>query len=362
MDREAARAFVYQALPARVLFGAGRRADVAEEVARLGCERPLIVTTREQHALADQIAAQFDPESSSRFTDATMHTPWHVTERALETVQRAGADCVVAIGGGSSIGLSKAIALQTDLPQIVLPTTYAGSEVTPIIGETRDGEKRTQRTPKVLPEVVIYDVELTLTLPVAMSASSGLNAIAHAVEALYAADANPITSLMAEEGIAALAGSLPEVMRTPSSVDARRIAQYGAWLCGTCLGAVGMGLHHKICHVLGGSFDLPHAQTHAVMIPHVAAYNADAAPHAMERIARALKAQNAWSGLHDLARSLDAPLSLEALGMPQEGIDRTIELVMQNAYSNPRAPDARALRIMLARAFKGEAPERIESS
>ncbi|SAK60105.1 iron-containing alcohol dehydrogenase [Caballeronia hypogeia] len=360
MDRHA-QAFVYEPLPARVLFGAGRRADVAAEVARLGCSRPLIVTTPEQRAWSDEIAAAFDPASTGRFTDAAMHTPWHVTVRALDAVERARADCVIAIGGGSAIGLSKAIVLQTDLPQIVLPTTYAGSEVTPIIGETRDGEKRTQRTRKVLPQVVIYDVELTMTLPPAMSAASSFNAIAHAVEALYAADGNPITSLMAEEGIASLAGALPEVMRAPSSIDARRIAQYGAWLCGTCLGAVSMGLHHKICHVLGGSFDLPHAHTHAVMISHIAAYNADAAPVAMQRIARALNAPDAWTGLYELARGLNVPLSLEALGMPEDGVDRAIELITQNAYLNPRQPDPRALRVMLARAWRGERPVRIES-
>ncbi|CAB3810033.1 maleylacetate reductase [Paraburkholderia fynbosensis] len=359
MDRHA-QTFAYEPLPARVLFGAGRRADVADEVARLGCARPLIVTSPEQHTRGDDIAAAFDPASASRFSDAAMHTPWHVTVRALDAVARGRTDCLIAIGGGSAIGLAKAIALQTDLPQIVLPTTYAGSEVTPIIGETRDGEKRTQRTRKVLPEVVIYDVELTSTLPPAMSAASGLNAIAHAVEALYAADGNPITSLMAEEGIASLAGALPEIMRAPSSIDARRIAQYGAWLCGTCLGAVSMGLHHKICHALGGSFDLPHAQTHAIMIAHVAAYNADAAPVAMMRIARALNAQDAWTGLHELARALNVPLSLEAIGMPEDGIDLAIERITQNAYSNPRTPDASTLRVMLTRAWNGEPPARVE--
>ncbi|AET92649.1 iron-containing alcohol dehydrogenase [Burkholderia sp. YI23] len=353
MTREV-HAFVYSALPSRVIFGAGRRADVAAELARLGCARPLIVTTHDQRMLGEALAHPF--RDASLFSDATMHTPWEVTQRALHEIGRTRADCVIAIGGGSSIGLSKALALQTDLPQIVLPTTYAGSEVTPIIGETRDGEKRTQRTPKVLPEVVIYDVELTLSLPLAMSVASGLNAIAHAVEALYAEDRNPITSMMAEEAIASLAKALPDIAHTSDSIDARRLAQYGAWLGGTCLGMVGMGLHHKICHVLGGTFDLPHAQTHAVMLAHVVAYNAAAAPHAMTSIARALHTKDAWSGLHDLAKSLGAPLSLAALGMPEAGIDHALELVMRNAYSNPRAPEARALRIMLERAWKGLPP------
>ncbi|MGF6744091.1 maleylacetate reductase [Paraburkholderia atlantica] len=353
-------AFTYNALPARVIMGAGKREEVAAEVGRLNCARPLIITTRDQAALGEDIARRFDAQQVSRFADATMHTPWPVTQRALEVVQDSRIDCVIAIGGGSSIGLSKAIALRTGLPQIVLPTTYAGSEVTPIIGETRDGEKHTQRTLDVLPEVVIYDVELTLSLPVALSSASGLNAIAHAVEALYAADANPITSLMAEEGIAALANSLPHIVQAPDSIQARGVAQYGAWLCGTCLGTVGMGLHHKICHVLGGTFDLAHAPTHAVMISHVTAYNAFSTPSSMARIARALKARDAWTGLYDLATNLDLPVSLEALGMPETGIDLAVQLIMQNIYSNPRAPDAAALRSMLRRAWKGLPPQPIE--
>ncbi|MCP3712435.1 maleylacetate reductase [Paraburkholderia sp. CNPSo 3274] len=350
-------AFTYDALPARVVMGAGKCNEAAAEAARMGCTRPFVVTTRDQAALGEEIANLFDRTSDSRFAEAAMHTPWGVTQRALGAAQRSGADCVIAIGGGSSTGLSKAIALRTKLPQIVLPTTYAGSEMTPIIGETRDEQKHTQRTLEVLPEVVIYDGELTLSLPVALSVASGLNAIAHAVEALYAADANPVTSLMAEEGIAALAESLPRIVQSPRSVEARRLAQYGAWLCETCLGAVGMGLHHKICHVLGGTFDLAHAQTHAVMIPHVVAYNAHAASSAMTRIARALGARHAWTGLYELGVELDAPRSLRALGMPEAGIDRAMELIMKNTCSNPRAPDVRALGHMPRQALEGLPPE-----
>jgi maleylacetate reductase len=353
-------AFTYDALPTRVIMGAGKRKDVAAESERLGCTRPLIVTTLEQAALGEEIARQFDAGSATLFAGAAMHTPWDVTQRALDAARNTRADCVVVIGGGSSIGLSKAIALRTKLPQIVLPTTYAGSEVTPIVGETRDGQKHTQRTLEVLPEIVIYDVEFTLTLPIALTVASGLNAIAHGVEALYAADANPVTSLMAEEGIAALAESLPRIVQSPQSIEARRLAQYGAWLCGTCLGTVAMGLHHKICHVLGGTFNLAHAQTHAVMIPHVVAYNAHAASHAMTRIVRALNARHAWAGLYQLAVDLDAPRSLEALGMPESGIDRAVELIMQNTYSNPRAPDVHALGHMLRQAWQGVPPEPIE--
>ncbi len=204
------------------------------------------------------------------------------------------------MGGGSTTGLGKAIALRTDLPQIVLPTTYAGSEMTPILGETRDSAKTTLRDPKVLPEVVIYDVELTLGLPASVSAASGMNAIAHAVEALYARDRNPLISLAGEEGVAALARALPKILDAPRDHEARSEALYGAWLCGVCLGTVGMALHHKLCHALGGSFGLPHAETHAIVLPHAAAYNAPAAPAALACVARALGTDDAARGLDDL--------------------------------------------------------------
>lgn len=262
----------------------------------------------------------------------------------------------MAIGGGSTIGLGKAIALRTDLPQIVVPTTYAGSEATPIIGETQDGRKITQRSMKVLPEVIIYDVGLTLTLPPALSATSGMNAIAHAVEALYTQDANPVTSMMAEQGIQSLAHSLPAIMRNPRDAAGRSSALLGAWLCGVCLGSVGMALHHKLCHTLGGSFNLPHAETHTVVLPHAAAYNLPAAPQAMAQVARALGAGDAPQGLFDLARSLGAPTALRDIGMRESDLDRAAELATASPYWNPRAIDRAAIRALLDDAFFGRPP------
>jgi maleylacetate reductase len=208
------------------------------------------------------------------------------------------------------------------LHQIVVRTTYAGSEMTPILRETRDGAKTTIRSGKVPPETVIYDIDLTMTLPPALTATSGINAIAHAVEALYAQDANPIVSLMAKEGIAALARALPRLAEHPRDREARSDALYGAWLCGVCLGAVGMALHHKLCHTLGGSFDLPHAERHTVVLPHAVAYNARAAPAAMKRISPALGTRSAPLGLHRLAKLLHAPTALRELGMPEDGVAR----------------------------------------
>jgi maleylacetate reductase len=259
----------------------------------------------------------------------------------------------VAVGGGSTTGLGKALALRTDLPQIVLPTTYAGSEMTPILGETKDGVKLTQRTLKVLPEVVIYDVDLTLGLPSSIASTSGMNAMAHAVEALYAKDGNPMISLIAEEGMAVLGRALPRIVEDPRDCQARSDALYGAWLCGICLGSVGMALHHKLCHILGGAFNLPHAETHTILLPYVTSYNTPAAPDAMRRVARALGAADAAQGLHDLARRLGAKRALRELGMPEEGIDRAVETTMATPHWNPRPLDATAIRALLRDAWSG---------
>ncbi len=270
--------FVYNGLPTRVVFGSGTSARVGEEARRIGVKRPLVLSTPEQKNEAQALAAKLGMDVAGVFSGATMHTPVDVTEKALEIVAETKADGTIALGGGSTTGLGKAIALRTDLPQIVLPTTYAGSEMTNILGETSEGRKKTLRSPKVQPEVVIYDVELTFTLPPRLSATSGMNAIAHAVEGLYAEDRNPIVTLMALEAIRAMAEGLPAILEKPRDRAARAKTLYGAWLCGTVLGSVGMALHHKLCHVLGGSFDLPHAETHTVVLPHVVSFNARAVP------------------------------------------------------------------------------------
>jgi maleylacetate reductase len=349
--------FVYEALPARVLFGFGTFGRLPEEVARLGLERALVLATPQQADEAERIAATLGMRSVGTFAGATMHTPVEVTDAALEVVRERGVDGVVAVGGGSTTGLAKAIALRTDLPQIVVPTTYAGSEMTPILGETKDGLKTTQRTLKVLPEVVIYDVDLTLTLPPALSGTSGVNAIAHAVEALYARDANPIVSLMAEDGVARLAGALPTIVKDPTDRAARSDALYGAFLCGVCLGSVGMALHHKLCHTLGGTFDLPHAETHTAVLPHALAYTAPAAEGAMARLRRALGTEDPALALWELAGRIGARRALKDLGMPAEGIDKAADLALANPYWNPRPLERQAIRDLIARAYEGERPQ-----
>jgi len=350
------RIFQYTANPARVIFGAGTLSQLPDEVGRLGLSRVLVLATPEQEAGAQSLAGKLGARAAGVFSGARMHTPEETTEQAMAKAAEIRADGLVAVGGGSTTGLAKAIALRTNLPQIVAPTTYAGSEMTPILGETRAGKKTTLTSPRVLPEVVIYDVELTLSLPVAISVASGMNAIAHAVEALYARETNPIVSMMAEEAIAAMARSLPTIAKDPKEMDARGEALYAAWLAGVCLGSVGMALHHKLCHTLGGLFGLPHAETHAAVLPHALAYNAPAAPEAIARINRALGPRNAPSALFELAKSLAAKMALRDLGMPDDGVDRTVELALTNPYWNPRPLEREPLRTMLQNALEGRSP------
>ncbi|MBL8384364.1 MAG: maleylacetate reductase [Burkholderiales bacterium] len=348
--------FVYSSHPGRVVFGAGALAHLEREVGLLGAQRALVLCTPEQRAAAEEVARRLGPRCAGIFDRAAMHVPVETARAAREAAARLGADCAVAIGGGSTTGLGKAIALESSLPILAIPTTYAGSEMTAIYGVTEDGQKKTGRDPRVLPRTVIYDPELTLDLPTGLSAVSGMNAIAHAVEALYAVDANPVISLVAEEGIRALAAGLPALMTAPRDLAARADALYGAWLCGIALNGCAMALHHKLCHTLGGSFNLPHAETHTVVLPHAVAYNAPAAPAAMRRIAAALGAAGAAAGLIDLERRLGTPRSLAAIGMPADGLDRAADLAVAAPYPNPRPLERAAIRALLDDAYHGRAP------
>jgi alcohol dehydrogenase class IV len=342
----------------RVRFGAGSLALLADEIGRLGAKRALVLCSPEQAASADKVAGLLGPRAVGVFAKAVMHVPIETAREARDLARRLDADCAVAIGGGSTTGLGKAIALESGLPIIAIPTTYAGSEMTPIYGLTEGGVKKTGRDARVLPKSVIYDPELTLSLPLGLSIESGLNAIAHAAEGLYATDGNPILALMAEEGIRAMADALPRLQTAPQDPAARSDALYGAWLCGVVLAHAGMALHHKLCHTLGGSFNLPHAATHTVILPHALAYNAAAAPQAMAALARALGGADgdAAAALHELERRLGAPTALKDIGMPEDGLDRAADLAVQAAYPNPRPLERGAIRALLQRAHEGAPP------
>lgn len=340
----------------RVVFGAGLRTTIASEVTRLGAAKALVLATPQQCDAALEIAETLGGLAVGVFCKAAMHTPVHVTQEALAHVKEVGADCLIAIGGGSTTGLGKAIAYRTDLPQITIPTTYAGSEATPILGQTEDGIKTTLSDPRVLPEVILYDPELVKTLPLTMTVTSSLNAMAHAAEALYATDRTPETTTLAIGGLKAFVDGLPKVMADPSNLKAREETQRGAWACGTVLGQVGMALHHKLCHTLGGSFDLPHAETHAVILPHAIAYNARATAAQLQPICDLLGGDNAGTALHTFAKSLNAPTSLRDLGLREEDLDRAADLATTKPYPNPQPVTRDDIRALLQAAWAGDAP------
>lgn len=343
-------------LPVRVKFGTAIRKTIADEVRRLGASRALVLSTPQQSDAALEIAELLGPLAAGVFCKAEMHTPVNVTQAAMLHVGETKADCLVAIGGGSTTGLGKAIAYRNDLPQIVIPTTYAGSEATSILGQTENGVKTTLSDASVLPEVILYDPELVTGLPVAMTVTSALNAMAHAAEALYATDQTTDTTMLAIDGLVAFAEGLPKVIENPTDLAAREATLQGAWACGTVLGQVGMALHHKLCHTLGGSFNLPHAETHAIVLPHAIAYNARAASAELQPICDLLGGDNAGLALHDFAKKMGAPLALRDLGLKESDLDRAAEIATQKPYPNPRPVTRDDIRALLQAAWAGDTP------
>jgi maleylacetate reductase len=343
--------FTYTALPVHVVFGTGTATQVRAEVERLGRSRVLLLA---RPGRADAVEKALGSMVVGRFAGAAMHTPVEVTERALEVLRKVDADCVVAVGGGSATGLAKALAVRTGVDQVILPTTYAGSEVTPVLGETREDVKTTRSSPDILPETVIYDVDLSRDLPWSVAVTSAVNALAHAVEALYSPDANPVVDGMALDAIGRLARGLRG--GAAENPEDREDLLHGAWLAGMCLGAVGMGLHHKLCHTLGGSFDLPHAPTHTVVLPHAMAYNAAHAPDAMRRIADVLGAAYAPAAVHDLVVTAGGPTSLRELGLAEADLDRAASLATERPYPNPSPLTRDGIRVLLQHAWAGDRP------
>ncbi len=355
--------FVYEALPGRVVFGTGAaRGALAAEIEGLGARRALLISTETEAALADELAAPLGDRVVDRFTGVRPHVPVPVAEAARRQASECGADVLLSVGGGSTTGTAKAVALTSGLPIVAVPTTYAGSEVTPVWGLTENGEKVNGTDRVVLPRVVIYDPELTYSLPVGLSTVSGLNAMAHCVEAFWAPGRSPIASLMAAEGIGALVRGLRMLAGAASDGAPLAVARsellYGAYLSGTAFATTGSGLHHKICHALGGLFNLPHAETHAVVLPYVLAFNEPAlAAPVVESLARAFESASPLAGLLGFERGLEVPRSLAALGMPEAGIEQAAAVVVTRVPAdNPRSVEPKDLVALLRRAWEGVDP------
>lgn len=358
---DAIQPFVYTASPVRVIFHAGSIKCLDAELDRLSVCRPLLLSTPQQADDVSALSKYLHPTKTATttrvFAEAAMHTPVEITARAVEYALQVHADSLVSLGGGSTIGLGKALASRMGLPHICIPTTYAGSEMTPILGETENGVKTTKSDPSILPSVVIYDVHLTMTLPASMSATSGVNSIAHAIEALYSPSGNPIITLLALECIRCLAIALPALQENPHDLTARTSAQYGAWLGGLCLGSVGMCLHHKLCHTLGGSFNMPHAETHTVVLPHAIAYNSThIPPQVMASLATVLPESNgdAVAGLNALLHKLKVERSLRAFGFREADIETAAEIATSKSYPNPRPVERAPMIELIRRVWAGE--------
>ena len=348
--------FEHDSLPQRVVFGAGRVAEVGNELEALSLRRILLVATRSAKGTADDLAAGLGSQVAARVHEVVQHVPVAEVANAVALARRHDVDGLVTVGGGSATGLGKAIAVETGLPLVTVPTTYSGSEATPIFGVTGE-RKRTGRDPRALPRTVVYDPVLTTSMPAHVTATSGLNAVAHAAEAMWARAAEPVADLFASEALRLLASSLPAAVRAPGDVLARTNALYAAYLAGSALAAAGTALHHTLCHVIGGEHRLGHGDLHAVLLPYVAAYNAPAAPAAMGRIAAALGTTDTPSGLRALAEVLGAPTSLAGLGLPRQALDDAVErTVVALGDRNPRPTDARSLRHMLDDAYVGSPP------
>ena len=348
--------FVHDNLPQRVCFGSGAAAThIHREIARLGGSRIMVISSERDASQAEKITAEVPVVL--RYHDVVMHVPVEVAERGRVAAAAAGADVVVAIGGGSTTGLAKAIAMTSGLPIIAVPTTYAGSEATAVWGLTTGDVKTTGTDLTVLPKVVVYDATLTLTLPVNMSVASGLNALAHCIDSLWAPKADPINATLATEGIRSLAAGLPRVVADPADLSGREHTLYAAYVSAVAFASAGSALHHKICHVLGGRYNLPHAQTHATVLPYVLAFNGPAAPEAESRIAEALGTETALEGLQALRAKLDAPRALRDYGLAESDIPGAAEAITASVPpSNPRPVSAADLERLLRAAWAGADP------
>jgi alcohol dehydrogenase class IV len=349
--------FVHDTLPQRVSFGSGEAAAHLErEVAELGASRVMVIASKREMDIADSITGNL--RVLLRYDDVVMHVPVEVAARGREAAAQHKVDAIVSVGGGSTTGLAKAIALTTGLPVVAVPTTYAGSEATAVWGLTESDRKTTGTDPRVLPKVIVYDAALTLTLPVPISVASGLNALAHCVDAMWAPKADPINAALAAEGIRALAEGLPKVVTDPSGIDGREYALYAAYLSAVAFASAGSALHHEICHVLGGAYNLPHAQTHAIVLPYVLAFNGPAAPEAAHRIAAAFGTNRAIDGLEDLRREIGAPHALRDYGFAEDAIPEAAEAILPAVPpSNPRPVTVADLERLLRAAWSGADPK-----
>ncbi len=356
-------AFRHRTLPQRVTFAAEAMPEaVAAEAEELGASRLMLIASDRESAQADRIAEQVPVVL--RHDEVVMHVPVDVAGRARAAAAGSGADMLVSIGGGSATGLAKAVARDTGLPIVAVPTTYSGSEATNVWGLTDNGIKTTGVDDRVLPAAVVYDATLLTSLPRELTVASALNALAHCVDSMWGPRTDPIDQALAQEGIRALAAGLTGFADAVGDERLAGIEQtlYGAYLAAVSFASAGSGMHHKICHVLGGMFGLPHAQTHAVVLPYVLAFNAPNAPGAERRIAQAFGSATAGAGLSALRHTLDAPVALKDYGMPEAGIAEAVTPIMAAIPAgNPTPVTTDSLTALLRAAWSGDDPDAVRA-
>jgi maleylacetate reductase len=348
--------FSHENLPQTIHFGAGEaQPNIAFALEELAATRVMLIASGSSREMAHRITAG---QPIVAFHDEVVrHVPLDVAERARAVAAEHEVDAIVSVGGGSATGLAKAIALTSEVPVVAVPTTYAGSEATSVWGMTDAGRKTTGSDWRVLPRTVVYDPELTLGLPVAISVASGLNALAHCIDALWAQRADPINRALALDAVRALDQGLPAVVARPGDLDGREQLLYASYLAGAAFASAGSGLHHKICHVLGGMYDLPHAETHAVVLPYVLAFNGPAALDEERMLAAAFGADTAVAGLERLRTSVGAPRALRDYGLAEADlVDAAKAILPAVPAGNPRIVTVESLVALLRAAWEGADP------
>lgn len=349
--------FVYKALPWNIVFGAGALERLCRELAKLGLNGALVISTPEQQDSGAEVLQLLGKTAAGHFSDAKMHVPAATLAAATEAARRVKADCTVAIGGGSTTGLGKALAVREDLPNVAIPTSYAGSEMTDIWAITEADRKVTARDFRAVPVLTIYDPELTLSMPAPFAAVSGLNALAQAVVNVATDKPNPIVASMALEGVRALVNALPVIIADPKNIKARTDALYGASMAGAALGTGTTGLHHRLCHTFGGTFGMPHAETHAILLPHSVAFNAHAASKGTRRVASAMGVNDAALGIYELSKALGAPQALRDIGVAETDLDNAADVTCEAPIDNPETVTRPKVRTLLQNAYLGLPPD-----
>jgi maleylacetate reductase len=364
--------WVHTGFAQQIHFGRGTLARVRAIVRDLGGRRVMLVTTRSraESAEARRLVTGLGPVVESVFAEARAHVPTAVVQAALQQARRDGVDTIVSFGGGSCADLGKAVCYFTEqeagtpgasffdrpaLPHIAVPTTYSGAEVTPYFGMTDEHTRRKSGAggPTIAPAAVVYDPEVTLSTPPRISAETGMNALAHCVEAAYSPARTPEAEAVAIAGAARIFRALPQVIARPGDLGARTEMLAAAALAGRCLQNASMGVHHGLAQLLGGRTAIAHGLANGVLLAHAVRFNADAVPDELDRLARALSVADVATAIDELRATLGLPGSLAECGVTDDDLDAVARLAESSpaVAANPKPVSAADARAILDAAF-----------